>query len=300
MSLYQDKISRKARARGLNVISYQHFNACKQALAELRDVHLAHTSLDAEALLLTGPSGSGKTTVLKEFENEHRKKFGQANPILRFRLPADCTPKQLAAAFAAALDDPLVANSTLAQLTLRIPRIAKSKGISMVAIDEGQHLFSRTKQIRNDDAADTIKVLMDEIQVPFVLVGMPELRKIVDAGEQLSRRTGRRLELAGFDLADPDEFATYIEILREMDRALPFSRASHLSDKSLATAIHVDTGGVIGRIKRLVTLAAELAIDRNDPCVDVRHLAAAREELASDAEVAVENPFARLVGKLAA
>jgi len=264
-------------------------------------MHLARVLTDeqiGQALLMTGPSGSGKTTVLDEFAIEHRKKFGVNNPLLRFRLPADCTPKALAAAFAAALGDPLAAFSTLAQLQVRIPRLARNKSISIVAIDEGQHLFSRTKQVRNDDATDTIKFLMDEMRLPFVLIGMPQLRNIIEASEQMSRRTSRWLELKGFDLADPTDFETYIAVLREIDRALPFNRSSRLFDRNVATAIHVATKGVFGRIMRLVTRAAVMAIDHNHPCVDERHLAAAREEIASDAELALENPFAKLAGKL--
>ncbi len=300
MSTDPEKIRKKACLIS-DIIAYSHFDEAGRALMDFRDVHLEKVRQgipDGRALLLTGPTGSGKSTILTEFKREHLAQFGDAYRILSFELVADCTPKQVAVGLASAMGDPLAARSTLAQLQVRIPRLAADQNLCMVVMDECQHLYSKTKNIQNEDAADTIKVLMDQLRIPFVMAGMPELRRMVDSNPQLHRRVKRRVELDAFDLTDPDDLNIYLEVLQEIDKTLPFKRSSRLSDRSIANAIHNSANGVFGSVKDLVARAAEIALDCDDLCIDVRHLATAHDELAAEDKRKTPNPFEPLVRKL--
>lgn len=292
-----DLIERKARLAS-SVITNTRFNYAKKRLNELRDKHLWRKEAGrpiGEALTIQGLSGSGKTTLLERFEAEHRRQFGDEYPIVRFTLPPNCTPKQLAIGFAVALNDCLASRSTQASVMRRIRDMVTDRGICMVCIDEVQHLRGKTKPIVNHDAADTLKVLLSELTIPFVLVGTPELQSIIDSNTQLRRRMAGRVDFHPFDVADRGDFREWTAILRKLDEHLPFERSSRLYDRVLAQAIHTATGGLVGRVVQLIRLAGAMAIDDGALCIGVRHLEAARDELASTEEMKEANPFEKLM-----
>lgn len=246
-------------------------------------------------MALIGDSGTGKTSVAVRAERRLMPDSSVRRPrtVVRFTLPTKCTEKALVASFLAALGDPTSSRLTRDLMIRRLKQITAGLEVQLVVIDECQHLVKRENKRVAYEAADALKVLVDELAIPFVLIGTRQLIAVLDENPQLYRRMEARVDLLPFDYADPNDCRRYRSFLAKLDKALPFAEFSGLALEGCAQALHVASSGYLGLVVQLVKRGADRAIRRSGARIEPADLAAAWSELTGFGQSG-KNPFLKV------
>jgi hypothetical protein len=255
-----------------------------------------HSKLAAEpeCMLVTGDTGAGKTTLLRRYARQfppHRSPEGATVPVLATSIPVPATAKSLATRLLVALGDPLAERGTTVTQTLRLARLMRACGVELLILDEFQHFIDRDSNHVLQTAANWLKDLLNETNVPVVLAGMPSSDVILRANAQLERRFAVRTSIEPFSWRTSAEQTEFRTFLRVLDRQLPLERASPLDDLDTALRIFSATGGVLGSLMTLVRRATVLAVDRSLPCLDLELFAEAYDERLAARFPARPNPL---------
>lgn len=249
---------------------------------------------EPECLLVTGPTGAGKTTIREIYARRYprrRTQEGAHIPVLSTSIPVPASPKSLVTRLLAALGDPLADRGTTVGQTLRLAHLLKACGVELIILDEFQHFIDRESNHILLTVANWLKDLLNETNVPVVLMGMPYSDVILRANAQLERRFGAvdRIEPFGWDT--PGGQAEFRTFLRFVDGALPLEAISGLCDQEMARRVHFASGGVVGSCMKLIRRAAVLAITRGLVRVDIDLLAEVFDERFAARAGKGPNPF---------
>jgi len=272
------------------------YNAVKDVLADLKYLHEAGVQHGgAGCMLVLGPSGSGKTITLHRYKGDHPPVIEAERdriPILLVEAPPRATPKGLAEVMLAALGDPAPSKGTLQSMSRRVENLLEARGVELVMLDEFQHLVDRQSATGRVayDAADWIKGLLNKRICPIVLSGTELASQVIEANEQLHRRCASIIHLKPLPFGTQDERRYFRGILQEFDSGLPFDKPSGLADMDFAARIHVATGGLVGRVSHLLTMACRKAISEDLLCLDMQVLGDAWAALATSS-TSGPNPF---------
>lgn len=277
-------------------IKTMYVETAQSALARerLTEFFLAFSPAQQSACMtLEGVSGSGKTTLLKNFlmHDVPRLVGGDGGSALYVEVPSKCSQKSVAQAILQALGDPLWQKGSGTDLKYRIGKILREKNYRILALDECQHMI----ESRNDrvlyDVADWLKSAINLWSIPVVLSGLPKIRAIIEANDQLDGRTFRSGRLHALRWDDKDEQRDYRVVLKRYDETLPFAQRAGLEDPQIARKIHYLTDGLLGRTARLVILAAINAARVGSPAITSEALGEAFEELRTARDELKDNPF---------
>lgn len=172
---------------------------------------------DAKGMLLIGDTGTGKSTVADTYINKYLQGYGSLdtdettfNPILKISIESDATIIGILTKLLRELDHENCDTGTQAKLTHRFVRSAKERGVELIILDEFQHLLRNQALKRTRNTANALKTLHDDLKIPFVMIGMPESREVVEAHPELYRRfTFQQVELCGFSLDTEEEKVSF-------------------------------------------------------------------------------------------
>lgn len=243
---------------------------------------ISQTSPTANIMVLHGKSGSGKTTVAKEFYGQVQdavKVEGNDMAAIYLSAPSKCTPKALAADLLVKLGDPYADRGTLEQMTRRVVGFINERNVSLVVLDEFQHFMKTENQKVLYDAADWLKSITNQVGCPFLLVGLPNTLDVIDANEQLERRTTDRVELSHFPYKTEEDRVRFRTILALFSQELPFPETDFLVAPVFAEKLHSATDGLIGWVVRLLRAASALALRSDERHLEPKHFSAAFQEL---------------------
>lgn len=278
------------------------FPRLERLLATMADCH-EHSKIAAEpeCLLVTGPTGAGKTTLATLYAARHPRRIGDGGveaPVLIASIPVPATAKSLVTRLLVALGDPLAERGTTVGQTVRLVRLVRECGVELIILDEFQHFIDRDSNHVLSTVANWLKDVLNETNVPLVLMGLPYSDVILRSNEQLERRFGRRASLDPFGWETADDRTEFRTLLTHLDRALPLDRTSHLGDAEIAYRIFCATGGVLGFVMKLVRRAMALAVGRSREALDLALLAEAYDERLASANAGRPHPFRAPVGDL--
>jgi hypothetical protein len=244
---------------------------------------------------LVGDTGSGKTTAIDLVERACPPAAESRQlRIARFTTPVNCTRKALVSNMLAALGDADPSRGTQENMMGRLKTLVAGRGVEMIIADEVQHLVSRTNNLVNYDMADLLKVLMDELRVPFVLVGLAQLDTVIEVNGQLHRRMYARLDALPFDLSSTSGFQQAAEFAAHYDHVLPFPEYCGLAERHLLTALLHVSKGYVGKFCPLIKLAATHAVYEQARRIEIEHLSRAWEQLERGRSHRQSNPFVGL------
>lgn len=231
--------------------------------------------------LLLGESGCGKTTVLdilrKEFEvDSHPNVFAlgqyRKQRMVVLTLPSHITPKSLTQQLLMAYGVTTNLNATCFELTQRAIEYISRCQTEIVVCDEYQHLLAlgsggvSGQSTRLREAQNWMKGMLNATTASFLVVGVPEIFRLVENHEQLSRRFTHIHTLE--PLPPPSDKCTdlvdFVDgLLMNAATELPyFEDMEYLANSpENARKIYTATTGSPTRIKDLV-IAAALAAHR--------------------------------------
>lgn len=257
----------------------------------------------SQCMGLFGPSGSGKTRLVRYYQRGFLKSCTERTywqngveitilPLLFVESPARATVKGLAETLLTALGDPRPARGSQQEMTQRVLYWLQLRRISLIVIDEFQHLLGRAgSQNGAYETADWLKSLLNANICPILLVGTEAAASILKVNEQLQRRALAVHRILPYSVVNPTDFEVFRQMLSGLEAALGLALPSGLSDDDLARRLHTATDGLIGRITGLLDRALLLAIERRENCITRQTL---RDVYNRTVNVGMidENPFA--------
>lgn len=197
---------------------------------------------DMESISLIGNTGLGKSSIINELRRTHSR---QHNPTFEKYPVAYCLLKDsitglkglytsLLSAYAhpyAKADALKMSKVTIGELEDVFIHTLKETGTKLFIIDEFQHTKGRNQRA----ILNMLKRTMLASQVPFIPVGMPETKLILDMDMQLSNRCPvRPYSHLRFLKFKNDEYRSF---LSGYEKFQPFPEPSDLSSKDFANMI---------------------------------------------------------------
>jgi hypothetical protein len=205
-----------------NLVQYQGFKA---AAGEILRVHrrgvLAKVS---DSLQIVGQTGSGKTSLATWYEEQFPRTElnGQMRiRVLRLDTPECPTVKSLAEAILVALGDPWAHKGTAQEKTERIKHLCEKCGVELIIIDEIQHFIEGNRHAELMRVTDWLKTLINQLCVPFVLMGLPRSIPVTRSNPQLRRRFAAPYYLEPFSYATSAQQKEFRGVLKAIGQGLP-------------------------------------------------------------------------------
>jgi hypothetical protein len=79
---------------------------------------------------------------------------------------------------------------------MRVVTLCRACKVELLLLDEAQHIYDRGAAATHYKVGDWLKGLVDQLEIPVVLLGLPPLQNLLQVNEQLRRRFGKRMSLA--------------------------------------------------------------------------------------------------------
>lgn len=244
-----------------------HHTQIKQALRRIEMCHRSPSiSREPQGLLLSGLAGVGKSLTAECYRDRYpteRNVEGQIMPVLLSSIPADATVKGVQTSLLRSLNDRKPEQGTKESQASRLIKLFQECQVTLLMLDEFQHLISRKNARVLQDIADWLKNLINTTRLPVVLMGMPESREVLDHDKQLRRRFSSIQELYPFSMRDKDAVLEYRRFMRGIEKRL-LSHPIGLSERDMLIRMHAATEGFPSEISKLIN-AARLAAEGNGP-----------------------------------
>ncbi len=228
------------------------------ALARQRN---AFANFGRGMVLLSGEAGTGKTTALvaaaQTCITESRRDHPDVRlPVLFIDAPAGATPKSVMMTLLRALRLAVPRAMTTPEMTDLVVAHTNEQGVQMIVVDELHNLSDNRRS--TVDAANTLKVLSNQVRATFVYSGIG-----IDSGELLSGPHGNQISgrsvahsLAPLVPTDKEGAAQWMGLIRAFETQLllrdhPAGTLAPLGEYLLAR-----TAGYIGALRQLLVDAA--------------------------------------------
>jgi len=234
------------------VVEYAGFS---RAIAELARIHrrglVAHVS---ESLQIVGQTGSGKTTLVRWYEQHfprHQVDGTLIIPVLYVETPEAPSIKSLAEAVLTALGDPWAQKGTAAEKTERILYLCRACGVQLIVIDEIQHFIDGDRRSELMRLTDWLKRLINMLERPVVLCGLPRSMLVTRANPQLRRRFAAPYYLEPFRFDAKEQQLQFRGLLKALSAELP-DGSIDLSAHAEACRMYFATCGLIDYVVKLI------------------------------------------------
>lgn len=177
-------------------INFDAFTQAQQAI-EASLLQFKKTSV-ATNLLVVGESGAGKSTLCDCICQNHpriRKREGDHIEVLKVCVPPSPSLGAITDAMLTALSDPEHNRGTLNQRLDRAMIVSRACRVSMIILDEAQHLYDRGNTTTRHKVGDWFKNIINDLGVPTIMVGLPRVEELLRINDQLRRRFSSRYRL---------------------------------------------------------------------------------------------------------
>ena len=235
---------------------------------------LALRGAEPDGLAIVGESRTGKTSVLEGFASKHtrtRRPDGLHIPVLRVVTPPTPSVKSLASTMLNSIGDPDPYRGTESQMTHKLKTQIRATGVKVLLCDEFQHFWDRGKQKVMYQAADWLKVLIEQTGTTVVVAGLTSCLAVIEQNEQLMRRFSAPLRLERFQWDVAESRSQFTGILDAYHAELSNEyELPDLSNEAVAFRFYMATGGLIGLLAKLLRRAEQEAVlsERNRITLD--------------------------------
>ena len=274
----------------------------EMVLDKIKQVHdSTEYSPRPQSLLIIGEKGLGKTTCAERYERRFPRQTELFKTEVRTVIPVFCSAlpafltntskKGTISRLLKDLGDPNYEKGTSANLTEKLQRFVVDCKVELAILDEFQHFIDRASDKVLSDLADWLKDQLNILNIPFVLFGLPESRRILDENDQLKRRFKKPIVLEPFLWSKEKDKKEYRKFLAGYDKRLPFERISDLAASETAFKLYVASKGTISYVVDIVRQSAEAAIRDGAESIEAKHLAYGFDEIIGIDSRLPFNPF---------
>jgi len=221
---------------------------------------------------LLGDTGAGKTVICEAYADRYPAREGETGmefPVLHVCASLGMSRQRLGDKVRRATSSPhrILAREDPGEWS--VDRAVKCK-TELLILDDAQFMFfnHRTSQLASE-MYGFVKDVVDTGMVAVLLVGEPDIDKFVYDIPAFERR-GYRSETLDPLSNSPQGLQFFGDLLKSIDRRLPFSQPSHL--ERYTNHFHGYSGGRIGRVMNIVEDAGYLALNDRSACILVEHL----------------------------
>jgi len=240
------------------------------------------------SMILSGEAGVGKSQTIKRYLKRHsRYKEGYQTivPVLAVDVPKKATVASLTAAIFRALTGAKVVTGRTDNIAKQIYGKLEKARVELIIFDESQHLL-RGNGTTTQDNVDALKEIINELQIPIVLVGMPKTIELLKVKgkfaeeKQLESRCRKNHVLAPYGNTEKG----WKDIIEFYQNAL----GCRANLNALSDAVYLATDGLFRNISSLFLEAIEIA--GSGAAIDIDTLKVAYEEYRPENPLTV-NPF---------
>ncbi|WP_159879070.1 TniB family NTP-binding protein [Aquitalea denitrificans] len=227
----------------------------KMALAGNRPRHL----------MILGPSGAGKSSVLEEYvryfpvieETEFRR-----IPVLRVEIKSSPTVRSVAEDILKTMGIPMAYRGTVNEKTDRVISSLQKLKVELLMLDEVQHLLGSSKRsFGSNNETEWLKTLLNQIEIPVVLAGLPYAQALLSTNEQLRRRLDGVCNLTPFSVEDEDTAADFAGVISWFDSEVHDGQPIGLHEGDMLYRLFYATNGLIGYLSKLLIGAMEIRLE---------------------------------------
>lgn len=245
------------------LIHYPRFNELHRSIRMCQE--LSVLAGEPQCMVLEGVTGAGKSTLVRAYSASFpRRETGEGTiiPVLYVETPSPATVKGLAARMLEAMGDPAAQRGTLWSMNSRLVHYGGQCQVQLVALDDFHHLIDRETNRVLAEVSDWLKVLIKEMNKPFLVVGIEgKVDLILQNNKQLSRLFAVRETLEPFQWEPSDketirEFALFVKCAEE---GLGMSLADEFKREEWLQRLYMATNGIVGNVMNLIRFAALLA-----------------------------------------
>ena len=170
-------------------------------------------------------------------------------------MPPDARRKTLLSQHLDALHAPYKVSSRVETKHHQVRTLLAQLGTRTLLVDEVHNIMAGALQ-RQRNFLNVIKYLSNDLQIPIVAIGTEAAVNAITTDDQLANRfTPVFLPVWGMN----EDFLT---LLASFESMLPLAKPSGLKGEKLSAELHRLSGGLIGELSTLLTMAARTAIVR--------------------------------------
>lgn len=219
----------------------------------------------AENLVILAESGCGKTSLCKLLEERYPREVlleRDIVPILTISVPPAASLTSLAEAMLTSIGHPTINVGNLARKTNTFITLAKACGIEMILLDEAQHIHDRGQARSHYLAGDWIKQLIDMLEIPIVLLGLPRIESLLNVNDQLRRRFSKRLYLSLEHHHSEGLHNQCLQMLLSLGQSFPLNIVSgEYGWDEFGSRLYYATDGRVAYIKKLMASTLKFALE---------------------------------------
>jgi hypothetical protein len=252
----------------LGVVEQQRllFPSFERALQRIQRAHrMALAGNQPRHVMILGPSGAGKSSVLKEYlrhfpiiEEPEQKRI----PVLRVEIKSSPTVRSVAEDILKAMGVPMAYRGTVNEKTDRVVTLLAKFKVELLMLDEVQHLLGANKRsYGSNDETEWLKTLLNLIDIPVVLSGLPYAKALLDINEQLRRRLSRVCSMSPFSLDDEAAANDFAGVVNWFDEAIHDGQAVGLHETGMLERLFYASDGLIGYLSMLLIGAMEIRLE---------------------------------------
>lgn len=244
---------------------YIQFEVFQHAFTNIEDnLRLYRETGIAKNLVVLAESGSGKTSLCKLLEERYPREIlleRDVVPILTIPVPPVASLSSLVESMLKSIGHPISSLGNLARKTHTFITLAKACGIEMILFDEAQHLHDRGQARSHYLVGDWIKQLIDALEIPIVLLGLPRTESLLSVNEQLRRRFSKKLYLSLERHHTDGLHDQCLQMLLSLSQSFPLNIvAGEYGWDEFSSRLYYATDGRVAYIKKLMANTLEFAL----------------------------------------
>jgi len=245
-------------------------------------------------LVIFGDSGCGKTRLLENFAERYpRRELDDRTQIrvLFVKMPSNPTPRKIVKAIACALGSPFAGKGEDEDQLRHLRTLFWECGVNLLLFDEVSHLVDRGREKTHYKFGDALKEVVDALCVPFVLTGIPRLKKLFDVNEQLRGRFGRRRHIRPFSIATANGVKIFRRAVMSFQKKIAPMVTIDLTSEEMLPRIFFATNGLLRPLVELLKEAVDLAHGSKTGAITLAILDRAFHNSIWNDVTEVRNPF---------